>query len=72
MLSLSRAEGINMLAVEVNKDNVSLWGKGRAGWFATVPKLTVSSIRASSAVMQTHIMTASPWDTVHCPMGLEE
>lgn len=61
-------EEINMFAVGVPKANVSLWNKGRADLFATLPMIKVSYIRGSSAVMQTPCGAAC--NGPHCCIAL--
>lgn len=58
-----------MFTFEVNKDNVSLWGKGRAGLFATLPKIKTSYTGGSSAAMQTHSMRGLPMGYSALPHG---
>ena len=58
-----------MFAFEVHKDTVSLWGKGRAGLFATLPKIKTSYTGGSSAARQTHGMRGLPMGYSALPHG---
>lgn len=46
----------------VNKDNVSLWSKGRTDLFASLSKIKISYIPGYSVVMQIHSMYSHPLD----------
>lgn len=58
-----------MLAVEVNKDNVSLQSKGRVDLFASLPKIKISYIPGYSVVRQINSMCSHPLDHSSLPHG---
>lgn len=68
MVSPFRAEGVNTLTDEVNKDNVSFWDKGRAGVFAILPKINTNYTGGSSNG-QTHCKCSLPIGYSALPNG---